>query len=159
MQSIPDLIERLRAAGGKVTPQRLFLFRVLESATSHPTAEELYETLRHELPTLSLGTVYKILNELVDLGELATVDSGDGLTRYDPNTVPHAHLRCIQCGAFQDCSLELLGVKIPENINGFVVTSQRIVLEGYCATCAQANPTGLTNSQRARERHTHHGRC
>ncbi|MCL4541498.1 MAG: transcriptional repressor, partial [Chloroflexi bacterium] len=73
MKSIQDLIERLRATGGKVTPQRLFLFRVLGSATNHPTAEELYETLRHELPTLSLGTVYKILNELVELGELDTV--------------------------------------------------------------------------------------
>src|SRR5579859_1332045 len=98
MRDAAALVARLRAAGGKITPQRLFLFRALEHAHRHPSAEDLYEEVRAELPMLSLGTVYKTLAELVDLGEVQTVETGDGRARYDPNTEPHAHLLCRVCG-------------------------------------------------------------
>jgi len=130
-----DLITRLRAAGGKLTPQRFFLFRALEHAQSHPSAEELYEEVRADLPSLSLGTVYKTLSELVELGELQTVETGDGRAHYDPNTEPHAHLHCRRCGRLEDASLDVVTVEAPTEVGGFLITGRRVVLEGYCRSC------------------------
>jgi Fe2+ or Zn2+ uptake regulation protein len=130
-----DLIARLRAAGGKLTPQRLFLFRALEHAHCHPSAEELYEEVRADLPTLSLGTVYKTLSELVELGEVQTVETGDGRAHYDPNTEPHAHLHCRRCGRLADASLDLVTIDAPVEVGGFLITGRRVVLEGYCRDC------------------------
>jgi Fur family transcriptional regulator, peroxide stress response regulator len=130
-----DLVTRLRAAGGKLTPQRLFLFRALEHAHSHPSAEDLYAEVRADLPTLSLGTVYKTLSELVDLGEVQTVETGDGRAHYDLNTEPHAHLHCRRCGRLDDASFDIVSVRAPSEVGGFLVTGQRVVLEGYCRNC------------------------
>ncbi|HEV7216638.1 MAG TPA: Fur family transcriptional regulator [Chloroflexota bacterium] len=135
MKTSQDLIARLRSAGGKLTPQRLFLFRALEHAHSHPSAEDLYDKVRVDLPSLSLGTVYKTLAELVDLGEVQTVETGDGRTHYDPNMEPHAHLHCRRCGRLADVSLDVVNVEAPVEVDGFVITGQRLVLEGYCRTC------------------------
>jgi Fur family transcriptional regulator, peroxide stress response regulator len=55
---------RCRAAGLAVTPQRLAIFRRLVATDRHPSAEELYATVRREMPTLSLATVYKTLDTL-----------------------------------------------------------------------------------------------
>jgi Fur family transcriptional regulator, peroxide stress response regulator len=135
MKTSQDLVTRLRAAGGKLTPQRLFLFRALEHAHNHPSAEDLYAEVRADLPTLSLGTVYKTLSELVDLGEVQTVETGDGRAHYDPNTEPHAHLHCRRCGRLDDASLDIVSVQAPSEVGGFLVTGQRVVLEGYCQHC------------------------
>lgn len=135
MRSSEDLVVRLRAAGGKVTPQRLFLFRALEHADTHPTAEDLYEEVRADLPTLSLGTVYKTLSELVDLGEIETVETGDGRARFDPNTEPHAHLLCRGCNRLEDAAEDIVAIQAPAEIGGFLVTGRRVVLEGYCSQC------------------------
>ncbi|MCL4545712.1 MAG: transcriptional repressor [Chloroflexi bacterium] len=135
MKTTQQLVERLRSSGGKVTPQRLFLFRALEENKSHPTAEELYEAVRAELPTLSLGTVYKILGELVEIGEVRTLESGDGLTRYDPNTDPHEHLQCRRCGRLLDVNTDIVSVTAPIEVDGFLVTGHRVILEGFCSTC------------------------
>lgn len=135
MKTSQDLIARLRAAGGKLTPQRLFLFRALEHAHSHPSAEDLYEEVRADLPTLSLGTVYKTLSELVGLGEVQTVETGDGRMHYDPNTEPHAHLHCRRCGRLDDVSLDVVTIAAPVEVGGFIITGQRVVLEGFCRNC------------------------
>lgn len=135
MRSAEDLSAALRAAGGKLTPQRLFLFRALEGNTSHPTAEELFERVRAELPTLSLGTVYKTLAELVDLNELRPVEVGDGRTRFDPNTAPHAHQLCRECGRLEDVPIDPFPMTFPMEQDGFLVVSRLVTFEGYCPTC------------------------
>lgn len=137
MRSTEQLMARVRATGGKVTPQRLYLYRALEHARSHPTAEDLYDEVRVELPTLSLGTVYKTLAELVELGEVRTVETGDGRTHYDPNTMPHAHSICRKCGRLADVAAEAVPVEPPAQVGGFVVTGYRVMLDGYCAACRQ----------------------
>ncbi len=135
MRSAEQLAGRLRAAGGKLTPQRLFLFRALEGTTAHPTAEDLHEQVRADLPMLSLATVYKTLSELVGLGELRLVKSGDGRAHYDPNTEPHAHLVCRACGKLEDAPAGLVTVRVSPEMGDFLVTDRRVTLEGYCAAC------------------------
>ena len=147
MRSTEQLMSRLRARGGKVTPQRLYLFRALEHAAQHPTAEDLYDEVRAELPTLSLGTVYKTLAELVELGEVQTVETGDGRAHYDPNTAPHAHSICRQCGLLEDVAAEAVHVEPPAQVGGFVVTGYRVMLDGYWA---RGRPGTVARAQQTR---------
>jgi Fe2+ or Zn2+ uptake regulation protein len=135
MQSTERVLARWRAGGGKVTPQRLFLLRALEHAETHPTAEDLYAAVRADLPTLSLATVYKTLAELVALGEVQPIVTGDGRTRYDPHMEPHAHVLCRRCGKLADVAESVVRIAAPMELDGFLVTGKRVVLEGYCRSC------------------------
>src|SRR5262245_57552223 len=97
------LRQALEAAGWRSTPQRLAVYDRLSRAENHPTAEEVYQAVRGPLPNISLATVYKALETLVECG-LATRLTGDGSgpARYDARSDHHYHLRCLRSGAVED---------------------------------------------------------
>jgi len=76
VSSTSELIDRLRRGGLRVTPQRQRIFEILAASTTHPTAEAVYAAVRHDMPTISLKTVYETLKELVELGEIQQFDLG-----------------------------------------------------------------------------------
>jgi Fur family peroxide stress response transcriptional regulator len=133
--SFGHLSETLRANGQKVTAQRLAVFQAMQGRTDHPAAEDVFLTVRATLPTISRGTVYKILNELVAIGELRQVDVGDGRTRFDPNTAQHVHLRCVDCGQLLDLDCEAAPVQAPKSAAGFEILRWNLTLEGRCPAC------------------------
>ncbi len=135
MRPVAELTQRLREEGLKVTSQRLLIYQELEGNTEHPTAEQVYERVRRALPTISLTTVYKILNELVELGEVRRFDLGDGAARFDPNTSRHVHARCRRCGAVLDLEASRAPVRVPAEADGFRVEDYHLVLEGTCSGC------------------------
>jgi Fe2+ or Zn2+ uptake regulation protein len=129
-----------RARGLKVTPQRQSVFRALHASTVHPTAEAVYDTVRAEMPTISLRTVYQTLNDLAAMGEINALDLGTGSARFDPNNGPHHHLVCVSCGRVQDLAADFPGVTVPVgNDFGFEVTDTEIVFRGRCRDCAAVN--------------------
>jgi Fe2+ or Zn2+ uptake regulation protein len=131
-----------RAKGLKVTPQRQAIFRALHASDAHPTADAVYDTVRSEMPTISLRTVYQTLNDLATMGELASVDLGTGSSRFDPDTTPHHHLVCTGCGRVDDLHAEFPGVRLPAgDRRGFEVTATEIVFRGRCRDCAAAPVT------------------
>jgi Fe2+ or Zn2+ uptake regulation protein len=140
VQSVEALTQQFRARGLKVTPQRQSIFRVLSSASDHPTAESVYAAVSAEMPTISLRTVYQTLNDLAAMGELNALDVGTGSTRFDPNLEPHHHLVCDVCGRVDDLHADFPGVAVPRRpeTRGFEVTATEIVFRGRCATCAAA---------------------
>src|SRR5262245_33584199 len=75
--------EALEQAGCRYTTQRAAVFAYLERIVSHPTAEEVYRAVRHELPKISLATVYKALEALVEAHLATKLTNGDGSARYD----------------------------------------------------------------------------
>jgi Fe2+ or Zn2+ uptake regulation protein len=133
--SINRLSETLRSNGQKVTPQRLTVFQAIQGRTDHPAAEDVFLAVRERMPTISRGTVYKILNELVEIGELSQVDVGDGRTRLDPNTAQHVHLRCIDCGRLLDLDRDAAPVQLPAAAAGFEILRYNLTLEGHCPAC------------------------
>ena len=133
--SVNHLTETLRANGQKVTAQRLMVFQAMQGRTDHPAAEDVFLTVRETLPTISRGTVYKILNELVEIGELRQVDVGDGRTRFDPNTEQHVHLRCVNCGRLLDLDRNQAPVQLPATAAGFKILRYNLTLEGHCPGC------------------------
>lgn len=103
---LEQVVQRLRANGLRITPQRLAIVRLALSDTRHPSVEALYEAIRKDFPTTSLATVYKTLAMLRALGEVNVVDSRQGVVRYDGrDPLPHSHLTCLECGQIVDLAL------------------------------------------------------
>lgn len=90
----------------KFSRQREAIKNYLSNTTSHPTAEVIYENIRLSYPKISLGTVYRNLNLLVQQGEIIKLSCGDGSDHFDGNTIPHNHFICDCCGSVSDLDME-----------------------------------------------------
>ena len=88
---------RCRAAGVRVTAQRLAVYQALCADGSHPTAESLYARLRARMPALSRTTVYRVLDSLEREGLIRRVSNTGGVARVDGRPDDHQHLVCRVC--------------------------------------------------------------
>lgn len=132
MRSISELADAIRRRGGKLTPQRLTIYEALQADTSHPSVEAIFERIRPKMPTVSLTTVYKTLNELVAIGELRRFDV-NGVSHFDTRTDPHAEAVCLRCNTIQD--VEFTGAPTAPAVRGFDIIGQTQTFYGYCASC------------------------
>jgi Fur family transcriptional regulator, peroxide stress response regulator len=135
MRSPDELTLSFRAAGRKVTPQRQAVFRALHDNGAHPTAEAVWGHVRRTMPTVSLRTVYQVLSDLEELGEIQSVDLGTGSARFDPNTTRHDHFVCAACGRVCDVHAATPADLEPASYPGFEVESTAIVFRGRCPDC------------------------
>ena len=106
----------------------------------HPTANMVYEQLKLDMPRVSLGTVYRNLNQLADAGRLKKIPLADGSCRFDKTKESHSHIVCEQCGAVSDVhlpSFQALEETI-ESETDFVLKSYDVVLRGVCPRCRQS---------------------
>ncbi len=96
----------LRAAGLRTTRQREAVYAHLHAARSHPTAEQVFASVRGTIRNISLATVYKALEALVEAGLAQRLaDDGGGAVRYDGRAEAHYHLRCRETGELRDLEL------------------------------------------------------
>ena len=121
----------------KYSRQRQAVWDFMKNRTDHPSAETVYVQLRKSFPNISLGTVYRNLLVLKDVGQLATVEAGDGILHFDPRTARHDHLVCDACGcifdidrAQDDTLLEMVSQVFPGKVSGY-----SILYRGICPAC------------------------
>lgn len=117
--------------------QRERIFRAVSERCDHPTANMVYEQLKLEMPRLSLGTVYRNLNQLADAGRLKKIPLADGSCRFDKTKAAHSHIVCDECGAVSDVhlpSFEALETAIATE-TGYELRSYDVVLRGVCKDC------------------------
>jgi Fe2+ or Zn2+ uptake regulation protein len=136
----PDLRRALEKAGWRFTRQRAAVFSFLRAVDSHPTAEQVFAAVRQQLRNISLGTVYKALEALVDAGLAARLaDNAGGPVRYDGRAEAHYHLRCERTGQVRDLLLpydpELLDRIAPDLMaslreQGFEILGHRLEVVG-----------------------------
>jgi Fe2+ or Zn2+ uptake regulation protein len=133
------LIQKLRNHGIAVTPQRLAVLEIMLTRRDHPTAENIYHQVRHQLPAISFNTVYKTLEILCHKGMVIKVNPLHEVARYDGMTGPHAHLICRQCHSIVDLDWEAedLPVLQPGEAHGFVVEHASLTFWGVCPRCQQ----------------------
>jgi Fur family ferric uptake transcriptional regulator len=81
----------------RMTKQRSVILEELRKFHDHPSADELYERVRKHLPRISLGTVYRNLEVLCELGEIQKHEFGGTLKRFDGDPQLHYHIRCTCC--------------------------------------------------------------
>ena len=86
------------------TAQRDAILKELRSVKTHPTADELYAALRVKLPTISLGTVYRNLEQMSQAGIVRKLETAGKQKRFDGDISEHHHMRCTVCGAVSDVS-------------------------------------------------------
>lgn len=122
----------------KHSRQRDAILEELCSRCDHPTAEELYFSLKKSLPSLSLGTVYRNLNMLADDGVILKIEGGSS-DRFDGNSKNHYHFRCTDCGKVSDVPMALIeGIEQQaQNFADGSVISHQIVFSGVCSECQQ----------------------
>src|SRR3954453_3607932 len=95
----------LEQAGGRYTRQRAAVHTYLRTVECHPTAEQVFAAVRQTIPNISLATVYKALEALVDAQLAARVSAGSGPVRYDGRPEAHYPLRCERTGRVRDLAL------------------------------------------------------
>ena len=89
----------------KYSKQRESIKNFLVTRYDHPTAETVYLNIRKEFPNISLGTVYRNLNLLAEIGEIQKLSPGIGPDRFDGNPAPHYHFICRHCGCVMDLTV------------------------------------------------------
>lgn len=82
--------------------QRTLVYEAVRASRSHPNAEEIYHDVQKQLPDISLGTVYRNLNLLEEMGQLVRIHTGVGPDRFDATLELHPHLVCSSCGGVFD---------------------------------------------------------
>lgn len=115
------------------------MLELMKSTRSHPSADWIYQNMRESFPDVSLGTVYRNLNQLREEGIVKSVGVVNGQERFDAFTIPHSHFVCNHCGAVID-----LPNCVPEETvhslakeHGFVEHSCELHVYGVCAQCAE----------------------
>lgn len=131
------LREALEASGQRFTEQRAAVYRYLLGTEAHPTADDVFTSVRAQIPDISLATVYKSLETLVGCGLAMKLTYGDGSARYDGRTDPHPHARCLSCGAVLDVPGRLNSAALADlgPPHGFAVEGYRLELVGHCEAC------------------------
>ena len=122
-----------------MTRQREVILKELRSAKIHPSADEVYERVRRYLPRISLGTVYRNLEILSEMGEIQKLELGGDIKRFDWNPKKHYHIRCMQCGRVDDAPIAPLQ-QVEDELYGatvFTIIGHRLEFEGLCPECSR----------------------
>ena len=99
---LSDIEEILKSNNLKVTPQRIAVMKVLMNDRTHPNAEKLIKAVLKENPYISVGTIYNILDTLVNKGIVEKIHTEDNIMRYDPVTDEHHHIFMMEDGEIVD---------------------------------------------------------
>ena len=125
----------LSGYGIRPSVQRIAIMRYLLKSKAHPTADDVYEALKRQIPTLSKTTVYNTLKLFVESGAAIYVGIDEKNARFDGTIEPHAHFRCKKCGCIID---------LPMNVDNFLakdfngdIEETYFYLKGICENCKE----------------------
>ena len=121
----------------KYSRQRESIKNLMMTRCDHPTAETVYQSIREEFPNISLGTVYRNLNLLAELGEIRKLSTGIGPDRFDGNISPHYHFLCRHCGGVLDLAisdLEHINILASQDFDG-EIEGHIAYFFGTCPAC------------------------
>ena len=124
----------------KNSRKRAAILEALAAVTEHPTAEMLYNRLKPRYPELSLGTVYRNLNGLVEAGRVRRVSVPGQADRFDRTLADHDHMFCTRCGRVEDVQLDK--TPLDEMIASrpeLAIESYALTLYGVCSACREAS--------------------
>ena len=120
------------------TKQKTLILSAVRGTKTHPTAEQVHAMLADSISGLSLGTVYRNLNHMAELGTIRRISVTNSPDRFDGDISPHHHICCTDCGKFcdffdMDYDDELDSVI--EGKSGFSFVKHETVFYGVCPDC------------------------
>lgn len=125
----------LTEAGLKSTHPRIAVLHELLRQEGHPNAEQVHESIRENNPSISIGSVYRILEKFVEANLAVRVATKNGMKRYDANLEPHSHIYCVNTEEIQDYHDEELNELIKDyferkKISNFKITDIKLQING-----------------------------
>jgi len=122
----------------KRSRQREQILSLLRGTDKHPTAGWIHRELKKELSNLSIGTVYRNINILLDQNLVQKIEAGSDNDRFDANTEQHYHFICRECGSVDDLPLKVLtGLnKKATRVTNYQVEKHRLDFYGICPLCS-----------------------
>ncbi len=123
----------------KYSRQRAAIKEYLSHTLEHPTADTVYLHIKEEFPNISLGTVYRNLNLLADMGDAIKISTPDGGDRFDGHVNPHYHVVCRSCGKVSDLELDEQHIqevnKLADRCFEGTILSHTTLFYGICREC------------------------
>ncbi len=138
---IMETINLQKANNLRMTRQRKVILEELLEMNCHPGADEVYEVVRRRLPRISLGTVYRNLEVLSELGKIQKLELGGTTKRFDWDPNKHYHIRCLQCGRVDNAPVAPL-TRIEDELYGatvYEIIGHRLEFIGLCPECSAKN--------------------
>lgn len=137
---ITDIRDKLAEKGLKVTPQRMNILEAIYHLDHHPTAENIIEYAREKHPNIATGTLYKVLDTLVENNLVKKVKTDNDIMRYDGVIDHHHHLYCSECELIEDYVDEELDKILKnyfkkKNFSGFEVEEIVLQIRGKFDKC------------------------
>ena len=119
----------------RYSKQRELIYEVLAGTNTHPSAEMIYQQLKPEHPSLSLGTVYRNLNQLSEMGRAIRMPFD--VDRYDATCHPHPHFLCTCCSNLYDLHVPVDLQPIAEDVEamGYRIQREELLFRGLCKHC------------------------
>lgn len=123
----------------KYSKQKQLILRILRANHSHPNAHWIFEQARKEIPHISLGTVYRNLNSLIQEGKIREIIFGNGLSLYDGDLRNHDHIQCTVCNRVDDIPnfFHPISVDQVSAVTGYQVLHRRLDFFGTCPQCSE----------------------
>ena len=146
-----ELEMRFRRHAVRLTRQRAAIYMALVGTTCHPTADDLYQTVKRRHPAMSRNTVYYTLGVLRQAGLVQEVNVGHKVARFDGNVTAHHHLICVGCRQIldvMDAGLNRLVLSCG-HAKGFRIVSHRVEFHGHCIDCQRAGRKARPHSGQA----------
>ncbi len=120
------------------TVQRQVIEGALRHLANHPTADEVYEAVHAEHPSIGRATVYRTLGRLADEGAIGRVRINNGADRFDHQAFAHYHVRCVCCGRVDDVMVPVLDERTERNAeraSGYRICGHTLQFDGVCPAC------------------------
>ena len=125
----------LRESNIKVTPQRLAIVEELDGHV-HMSIDELYEAIKKKFPSISLATVYKNINAMIEKNFILEIKVPRQKSKYELAKAPHSHVVCQKCGKVEDVVLDLENVtQKAANLSHYEIIDKALILSGVCPEC------------------------
>jgi len=119
------------------TKQREAILRFLRGTSSHPSADQIYDEVRKEIPNISKGTVYRNLKVLQEVGLITELNLNGTVSRFEAKQESHYHFRCGKCGKVFDVNVPVekeLDLQV-SNQTGFKIFNHQLEFRGLCHDC------------------------
>ena len=126
------------------TIQKDIVYTALCALHNHPTADGVYQEVQRQYPSVSRGTVYRVLNAMAEQGKILRL-SADGADHYDHQTHQHDHVQCTCCGRVDDVmtqGLENVTAAVT-NSCGYEITAASLLFHGICRNCQTAHKRAI----------------
>ncbi len=128
-----DFITSFKKKNIKITPQRVGVYKEIVNNYNHPSALDIYTSLRKKLPNISYDTVNRALALFLKHNLIKSIERNTGPRRFDPITLNHSHFYCLKCLKIIDFKEIEVKVKKPKGVKKII--NKKILLEGFCDKC------------------------